>query len=136
MPTIPRRFSDMKDSYRHIALTLILIVALNVPATAWNTRGHMMVAGVAYQKLTQATKDRVDPLLLLNPDRDNWLALIPARTSTAKTKMMLFMIAATWPDRIKSDPDYHTDGTHGGNRPPTDGSGDNNTGYDDLARHN
>jgi hypothetical protein len=44
-------------------------------------------------------------------------------------------LAATWPDIIKGAPDYHTDGTHGGNRPPTDGSGDNNIGYDDLARH-
>jgi hypothetical protein len=49
--------------------------------------------------------------------------------------MMIFMIAATWPDRIKGDPDYRTDGTHGGNRPPTDGTADNNIGYDDLARH-
>jgi len=29
----------------------------------------------------QATKDRVDALLLLNPDRDNWLAFIPAELS-------------------------------------------------------
>lgn len=125
----------MRKTNRLSALTLMLIVALNIPARAWNARGHMMVAGAAYQRLNQATKDRVDALLLLNPDRDNWLALIPAGTSPAKTKMMLFMLAATWPDRIKSDPDYHTDGTHGGNRPPPDGSGDNNIGYDDLARH-
>jgi hypothetical protein len=41
----------------------------------------MMVAAVAYQKLNQATKDRVDALLLLNPDRDNWLDLIPVAGS-------------------------------------------------------
>jgi hypothetical protein len=49
--------------------------------------------------------------------------------------MMIFMIAATWPDRIKSDPDYPTDGTHNGNRPPSDPSASQNIGYDDLARH-
>jgi hypothetical protein len=48
---------------------------------------------------------------------------------------MIFMMAATWPDRIKSDPDYHIDGSHSGNRPPTDGTADRNTGYDDKARH-
>lgn len=45
------------------------------------------------------------------------------------------MIAATWPDQIKSDKTYHSDGTHGGNRPPTDGTADNNIGYSDHARH-
>jgi len=35
----------------------------------------MRVAAVAYQKLTQQTKDRVDTLLQLNPDHDNWVDL-------------------------------------------------------------
>jgi hypothetical protein len=95
----------------------------------------MMVAAVAYQKLNQPTKDRVDALLQLNPDRDNWLDLIPAGTSAPKRKMMIFMIAATWADRIKSDPDYHTDGSHNGNRPPNDETAGQNIGFDDLARH-
>jgi hypothetical protein len=125
----------MKKRNRMAVLTLAFIVTLNVPAYGWNGQGHMMVAAVAYQKLTHQTKDRVDALLLLNPDRDNWLSFIPTGTTAANTKMMIFMIAATWADRIKSDPDYHTDGTHGGNRPPTDGTANNNIGYDDLARH-
>jgi S1/P1 Nuclease len=109
-------------------MPIVLAVALLVPqyAFTWNSRGHMMVAAVAYQKLNQATKDRVDTLLRLNPDRDNWLDLIPAGTSAPKRKMMIFMIAATWSDRIKSDPDYHTDGTHNGNRPPNDPSAGQN----------
>src|SRR4030095_16028360 len=91
-------------------LTLGLAINLcSIPSYAWNNRGHMMVAAVAYQKLTQAKKDRVDALLALNPDRDNWFDLIPEGTSAARTKMMIFMIAATWSDRIKDDPDYHTD---------------------------
>jgi hypothetical protein len=49
--------------------------------------------------------------------------------------MMTFMIAATWPDRIKGDPTYQTDGTDNGNTPPTDGTADNNLGYVDKARH-
>ena len=34
--------------------------------------------------------------------------------------MMLFMIAATWPDQIKSEAGYTDDGSENGNRP--DGS--------------
>src|SRR5262249_47503449 len=49
--------------------------------------------------------------------------------------MMIFIIAATWADRIKSAPDYHADGTHDGNRPPNDPSASRNTGYDDFAQH-
>src|SRR5215813_10305212 len=118
---------------RRSLITIVLAVALLVPqyALTWNGRGHMMVAAVAYQKLNQSTKDRVDALLQLNPDRDNWLDLIPASAPPAKVKMMVFMIAATWADRIKSDPDYHTDGTHNGNRPPKATSASQNIGYDD-----
>ena len=125
----------MKKTYRLIARSLILMISLSVPSYGWNNRGHMMVAGVAYKKLTKKTRDRVDALLLLNPDRENWFELIPEGTSIARTNMMLFMIAATWPDRIKGHPDYFSDGTGGGNIPPTDGTADRNTGYDDFARH-
>jgi S1/P1 nuclease len=118
-----------------IALWMVMLTVASSSAVAWNGQGHMMMAAVAYNKLTQQTKERVDALLLLNPDRDNWLDLIPQGTSQAKTRMMIFMIAATWADRIKSDHDYHTDGTHNGNRPPNDPSASQNIGYDDLARH-
>ena len=101
-------------------LVLLLIPICSTTSFAWNSRVHMMVAAAAYSKLNQQTGTRVDALLRLNPDRDNWLALIPEGTNAADKKKMLFMIAATWPDRIKSDPDYVSDGTHGGNRPPDD----------------
>ena len=125
----------MKDYVRFVSGALALILASTSTSHAWNAQGHMMVAAVAYNNLTQQTKDRVDALLLLNPDRDNWFALIPQGASATKKKKMVFMIAATWADRIKSDPDYHTDGTHNGNRPPNDPSASQNIGYDDLARH-
>ena len=110
----------LETEMRRRLMAIVLGVALLAPqyAYTWNGRGHMMVAAVAYQKLNQSTKDRVDALLQLNPDRDNWLDLIPTSTTASKVKMMVFMVAATWADRIKSDSDYHTDGTHNGNRPP------------------
>ncbi|MCI0338239.1 MAG: S1/P1 nuclease [Acidobacteria bacterium] len=125
----------MKKYARFLSGALTLVLVSSSTSYAWNGRGHMMVAAVAYKKLTQQTKNRVDALLLLNPDRDNWFDLIPEGTSVARQKMMIFMIAATWADRIKSDPDYHTDGTNNGNTPPNDPSASQNIGYDDLARH-
>ena len=48
---------------------------------------------------------------------------------------MVFMIAATWPDEIKSASGYVSDGSHNGDRP--DGSPDPsaNKGYSDKLRH-
>src|ERR1043166_8874486 len=101
----------------------------------WNNNGHMMIAAVAYGKLTQQTKTRVDSLLLLNPDSANWVKLIPQGTSPAIRNTMIFTIAATWADRIKRDEHYQMDGTQNGNRPPNDSSASRNIGYDDHAMH-
>ena len=125
----------MKKHARFISGLLTIILLSSTPSYAWNNRGHMMVAGVAYNKLSSQTKDRVNELLLLNPDVNNWLDLIPSATSEAQKKMMLFVIAATWTDRIKSDPDYVTDGTHNGNRPPNTPQAGQNIGFDDTFRH-
>ena len=125
----------MKKHVRSMSGALALVLASSSTCYAWNGRGHMMVAAVAYDQLTPQAKNRVDALLLLNPDRDNWFEHIPEGASAAKKKMMVFMMAATWADRIKTDPNYHTDGTHNGNRPPNHPSASQNIGYNDLARH-
>jgi hypothetical protein len=61
----------LKNSAFIISSALMIILVSTSTSYAWNNRGHMMVAAVAYQKLNQVTKDRVDALFLLNPDRDN-----------------------------------------------------------------
>jgi hypothetical protein len=76
----------MNRVYRLIVGSLLLMLPLSVPSYGWDDRGHMMVAAVAYQKLTPKTKDRVDALLMLNPDRVNWFALIPPGTSAARPR--------------------------------------------------
>jgi hypothetical protein len=85
----------MKNYARFLsaAMTLVLVSSTNI--YAWNKRGHMMVAAIAYKKLDQSTKNRIHALLLKNPDRPNWFALIPAGTPSVQKRMMIFMIAAT-----------------------------------------
>jgi hypothetical protein len=125
----------MKKRLRLTSSTLILILALSAPAYSWSSVGHMAVAYVAYQNLTPQTRRRVDELVNLNPRLNIWLKRIPAGTSAAKKRMMLFMLSAIWADEIKGDGQHQSDGTHGGNRPPTDGTADRNTGYSDMALH-
>jgi hypothetical protein len=111
---------------------VVLVAASH--ALAWNSKGHMMVAYVAYQRLTPAARARVDDLLLRNPSYGAWEMTIPATTSAAEKKLRVFMLAATWPDQIKADSGYTDDGPDDGTRP--DGaSSRQNTGYRDTLRH-
>jgi len=124
----------MRRSVRFAAIQLISVVLLRIPLFGWGNIGHMAVAYVAYQQLQPATKVRVDDLLKLNPDYQKWLSQVPADISDDQKPMILFMIAATWPDQIKSDAQYKDDGSGGGYRP--DGpSASQNIGYEDKLRH-
>lgn len=125
----------MKNFSRFTALTLLFVLLFTVPAYGWSDTGHMAVAYVAYQRLTPQARARVDALVRLNPRFNAWRQRIPQGTSAARRRLMLFMIASTWPDEIKGLPGYISDGSSGGNRPPTDGTADRNIGYSDMSMH-
>jgi len=115
-----------------ILTACLLIAVLALPATAWNGAGHMTVAYIAYQKLAPQTKARVDILLRANPNYQTWIQGVPA----AQRDLVAFLKASNWPDDIKSDTAYaQVDGTDGGNTPPLDNTANQNTGYQDHARH-
>ena len=122
------------SSTRKLISTLVVTFTLSLPTFAWGPEGHMAVAYVAYQHLNASTKARVDQLLRRNPDYKHWKAAVPSGTPAATRKMLIFMMAATWPDLIKKRVGYTDDGTDGGNRP--DGaSSSQNIGYSDHLRH-
>ena len=115
-------------------ICLLILVLLPASCFAWGPIGHMAVDYVAYQRLTPPTKARVQDLLKLNPDYPSWEKQIPAGTSPSDHDMMIFMIAATWADDIKGEPQYSDDASDGGNTP--DGApSSQNTGYSDPLRH-
>jgi hypothetical protein len=116
-----------------VALALCL-AGLAAPAFAWNDQGHMAVAYLAYQRLQPETRARVNALLRLNPYYGKWRAAIPQGATGADTDRMIFMIAATWPDQIRTDPQYVDDGLKGGNFPDGPDSS-RNIGYADHFRH-
>jgi hypothetical protein len=113
---------------------MILCLVLAAPAWAWGPIGHMSVAYVAYARLTPAAKMRVRDLLKLNPDYANWERQIPANTPAEDHDRIIFMIAATWADDIRSEPQYSDDGADGGNT-PVGATASQNIGYSDLLRH-
>ena len=123
-----------KYTQRSVRL-LLLVSALHIPSFAWNDLGHMTVAYVAYQQLKPVVRNRVEDLLKLNPKHDLWLTLLPAGISDEEKRMMIFMLAATWPDRIKQNSHYTKDGKQKGNRPPDGPTASQNIGYTDFAMH-
>lgn len=124
----------MRKRILTILAAMALFGTLIAPAYGWNDYGHMMVAYLTYKQLTPEAKARVNTLLRLNPQYSEWEKRVPAGTPEADKQMMMFMFAATWPDKIKGIDAYKDDGTARGNRP--DGaSSSQNTGYSDMLRH-
>lgn len=59
----------MLSMWRPIVLGLSLVAAASPSAFAWHDTGHMVVAQIAYLRLTPAAKARVDSLLVAQPNR-------------------------------------------------------------------
>jgi hypothetical protein len=125
----------MKIRIPAIFFVLLILSGLPSQSRAWNDRGHMTVAYVAYQRLTPQTKARVKALLEMNPFHDRWAAAVPAGASEEDKDMIIFMLAATWADEIKGEPGFIDDGSHGGNRPDGNPNANQNTGFDDKQKH-
>ncbi|UTP39769.1 S1/P1 nuclease [Phenylobacterium sp. LH3H17] len=107
---------------RNSALVLGVSIALvSAPqALAWNARGHMAVAVIAWDQMTPPAQARASALLQRNPYYSSWTNGVPA----ANRDVVAFARAATWPDQIRSDGDYADDQvdspptTDGGYQPP------------------
>ena len=122
----------MRKRLRMLAVIALLSLMPLQSAWGWNSIGHMAVAYVAYQHLTAKQKARAAALLKLNPDYKLWVSYLPKKTSAAKTKMYVFMMAATWPDEIKaSNSGYTSD--H--DTIPDSPEATSNAGYTDMLMH-
>jgi hypothetical protein len=117
-----------------IAAALCGPLGAAAPALAWNDFGHMTVAYLAYKKLNPHTKERADQLLKLNPSYQEWLSKIGSDTSEADRDTQVFMLASTWPDTIKGDKTYQSDGSQHGFRPEGEAASQN-IGYSDHLLH-
>lgn len=111
---------------RKLMLVAAVAAALIAPssAQAWNARGHMMVAAVAWPQLTPNARATISRLLKKNPDYNDWIAGVPAEL----VDQVAFMQAATWPDDIRDS--YQDDGYD-----PTVPQAGDNRGYADRWVH-
>ena len=109
-------------------LALLTSAAAVAPALAWDDQGHMMVAAVAYDKLTPPTKARIAALLALSQYPTSGVN----NASAANQEKAKFMMAATAADAIKKDGrTFHNDGED----PTAAPDASRNTGFDDKNMH-
>jgi hypothetical protein len=120
---------------KRVALLLFCWVISCAPALAWNGFGHMEVAAVAWDRLSDnpQVQARITELLKLNPLYQSWTK----DAADDVREKIGFMRAATWPDIIKGDRQHIEDGAPGshGNRPAGTPEDSQNIGYSDNLMH-
>jgi len=88
----------MKNS----VFALVVLFALASTASAWNDKGHMVVARLAWRKLDAKQRAKIVKLLEKHPHLDEFLkAKKPANMTQDE---WVFLQAATWADWIKVGP--------------------------------
>ncbi len=115
-----------------ISILLILFVA-HSNAIAWNSSGHMIIASIAYNQLTDENKEKLTELLKYHPDFAKWNSIYNRDDIKVDKGEYLFMRASIWPDEIRgsgnafNNPKWHGvnykirfNGEHSTERPDPD----------------
>lgn len=108
-----------------ISLAVVALASSSVGALAWWDTGHMAIAGIAYDRLDPGVRQKVDELVALNPDYQNWIAGV----SPSQAAKFAFMRAALWADDIKKPNSGYR------RNKATDGGAGDNIGYGDMIQH-
>ena len=85
-----------------VGFALIGFLLGSSSASAWNDKGHMAVAYIAYKGLTPQEQSRVFQLLSAHPDFKR-LSTLAGPTTAPEYRLRVFLHAATWPDLIRGD---------------------------------
>jgi hypothetical protein len=85
-------------------LALVLVGVLSTPAFAWNEKGHLVTARLAWRQLTEEQRGKVIALLKKHPHYEEFL--IANKPEGFGEDEWAFMKAATWADWVRS---HHRD---------------------------
>jgi hypothetical protein len=108
-------------------LGLLMVVSCFSSALAWNKPGHMVSGAIAYADLQQThpqTLAQVVALLKTHPHFETkWKPkLTQSFVGPEERDLLLFMLAARWPDDIRGDTSFHHGTWHYINFPYTCGA--------------
>src|SRR5437879_8685423 len=83
---------------KKILASLVLVVAAS-PALAWNEKGHMVTARLAWRQLTDEQRGKVIAILKKHPHYEEYL--IARKPDGFTEDEWAFMRAATWADWVR-----------------------------------
>ena len=92
-----------------VGIFVFVCIGLVQSAAAWSRAGHMTTAAIAYDVLMQENPQvaaKVIAILKQHPQFERRWARQLDRVDPADRDQALYMLAARWPDDIRSDPDY------------------------------
>jgi hypothetical protein len=86
---------------------LVFFFAVAAPAFAWNDKGHMVSARLAWRKLSQGQRSKVIEILKKHPHYNEYLSAKQPKGFSADE--WVFLRAATWPDWVRTHhkAEYH-----------------------------
>jgi hypothetical protein len=96
---------------RALVFAFLLVVGLGRPVFAWDNTGHIIVAQLAYQRLSAEQRQAVATILKAHPHWQEFL--IAGRPENVPEDQWAFWQASTWPDWVKqhheqfSKPSWH-----------------------------
>lgn len=94
----------MRKVWRVLILTLVLLLSAQSPALAWHDTGHMVVAQVAYLRLTPDARAQVDRLLLTPAGKRPLIHLCAGYYSAATCEKTYDPVTiAVWMDDFRGD---------------------------------
>jgi hypothetical protein len=109
-----KSFSSNGDPLLRIALTFLGFLFFLPSTMAWNDKGHMVIARLAWKQLSPVEQSRIVSILKRHPHYQSFLAeKVPTGYSEDE---WVFLRAATWSDWIRSGPKeitrYHVSPIH------------------------
>ena len=90
---------------RTLVLALVLALVPSISAMAWDSPGHELVAGIAWDNMTNAARQQVIAMLQKAPQDACLRDLFPNDSRPPDVRQReFFMRAATWPDVVRPKP--------------------------------
>lgn len=87
---------------RVAAAALVAVGMMSRPAYAWDELGHRVVARIAWDRMTPQARANAVRLLMAAPANTGLRELVPAGLGDEERGRELFVLAAVWPDEIRS----------------------------------
>lgn len=95
----PGRRSITVGMHRLIRFAALLVATAPALVFGWTGNGHEVIAGIAWQRLTPAVRQRIGKILM---EGDTHFR--PTNPSDPESVRKAFCVAATWSDEIKFNP--------------------------------